>query len=45
MNHNNCVRLIAEAPKIRDINKRREYLKTQRFSDEEIDGVDSWSSR
>ena len=39
MNHDNRERLIAEASKIRDINKRREYLTSQRVSDDDIDSV------
>lgn len=39
MNHDNRERLIAEASKIRDINKRRKYLKAQRVSEEDVDGI------
>jgi hypothetical protein len=39
VNHDNRERLIAEASKIRDINKRRKYLEAQRVSDEDIDGI------
>jgi len=39
VNHDNRERLIAEASKIRDINKRRKYLKAQRVSDEDVDGI------
>jgi hypothetical protein len=39
VNHDNRERLIAEASKIRDINKQREYLTSQRVSDDDIDGI------
>ncbi len=39
MNHDNRERLIAEASKIRDVNKRRKYFKAQRVSDEDVDGL------
>ncbi|MBC8463219.1 hypothetical protein H8D76_02555 [Candidatus Bathyarchaeota archaeon] len=39
MNHDNRERLIAEASKIRDINMRHKYLKTQRINDEDINGI------
>ena len=39
MNHDNRERLIAEASKIRDVNKRRKYLKSQRVRDEDVDGI------
>jgi hypothetical protein len=39
VNHDNRERLIAEASKIRDVNKRRKYLNTQRVSDKDIEGI------
>ena len=39
MNHDNRERLIAETSKIRDIIKRRMYLKAQNVNEEDIDGI------
>jgi hypothetical protein len=39
VNHDNRERLIAETSKIRDIIKRRKYLKAQNVGEEDIDGI------
>jgi len=39
VNHDNRERLIAEASKIRDVNKRRKYLKAQNVREEDINGI------
>ena len=39
MNHDNRERLIAETSKIRDVIKRRKYLKAQNVSEEDIGGI------